>query len=154
MHGRDGFARLEHLVLTHIGQVGRDQADRCGAEAAGSLCGKKKGRRFCIRVGEARQEDDVAPFRQSVEAQIGFAVGKAAQVNVGNVAMLKAEWNDVLIGEKRVFPNGSHDDQVDAGADAFDELNINNFGMLDFMQQMAQQAQEQKNNDSSNQNQH
>lgn len=76
----------------------------------------------------------------------------AAQVNVGNVMMLRAEWNDALISELRVFPNGSHDDQVDALSDAFDELNINNFGMLDFMQQAAQQAQEQKTNDRTNQN--
>lgn len=78
----------------------------------------------------------------------------AAQVNVGNVMMLRAEWNAALIDEMRVFPNGTHDDQVDALSDAFDELNINNFGMLDFMQQMAQQAQEQKTNDPTNQNQH
>ena len=76
----------------------------------------------------------------------------AAQVNVGNVMMLRAEWNDAVISEKRVFPNGSHDDQVDAGSDAFDELNINNFGMLDYMQQMAQQAQQAKTNDPTNQN--
>lgn len=64
----------------------------------------------------------------------------AAQVNVGNVLMLRAEWNDILIGEMRVFPNGTHDDQVDAGADAFDELNIHNFGMLDWMQQQGASA--------------
>jgi predicted phage terminase large subunit-like protein len=61
----------------------------------------------------------------------------AAQVNVGNVMMLRAEWNDALISELRVFPNGAHDDQVDALSDAFDELNVNNFGLLDFMQSEA-----------------
>lgn len=78
----------------------------------------------------------------------------AAQVNVGNVLMLRAEWNDALIGELRVFPNGSHDDQVDALADAFDELNINNFGMLDYMQQLAQQSQQANTNGTTNENQH
>lgn len=61
----------------------------------------------------------------------------AAQINVGNVDMLRAPWNAALVSETRVFPNGSHDDQVDAGSDAFDELNINNFGLLDFMSQQA-----------------
>lgn len=61
----------------------------------------------------------------------------AAQINVGNVDMLRAPWNAALVSETRVFPNGSHDDQVDAGSDAFDELNINNFGLLDFMAQQA-----------------
>lgn len=57
----------------------------------------------------------------------------AAQVNVGNVAMLRADWNDALIAEMRAFPNGAHDDQIDALSDAFDELNINTLGLLDFI---------------------
>ncbi len=56
----------------------------------------------------------------------------ASQVNIGNVMMLRAEWNDALISEMRVFPNGAHDDQVDALSDAFAELTDNNFGMLDY----------------------
>lgn len=71
----------------------------------------------------------------------------AAQVNVGNVMMLRAEWNDPLIAEMRVFPNGSHDDQVDSLSDAFDELNINNFGMLDFMRQQQEEADRAKEAD-------
>lgn len=59
----------------------------------------------------------------------------AAQANVCNVAMLRAAWNDALIAEMRVFPNGAHDDQVDALSRAFNELNANRFGLLDFMQQ-------------------
>lgn len=46
----------------------------------------------------------------------------AAQVNVGNVLMLKAEWNAALISEMRMFPNGTHDDQVDACTRAFNHL--------------------------------
>lgn len=43
----------------------------------------------------------------------------ASQVNVGNVCLLKAEWNDAYIDELRMFPNGRHDDQVDASSTAF-----------------------------------
>ena len=68
----------------------------------------------------------------------------AAQVNVGNVMMLRAPWNDALVSELRVFPNGLHDDQVDALSDAFDELNINNFGLLDFLEQQAGQQNTQR----------
>jgi len=50
------------------------------------------------------------------------AEGFAAQVNVGNVLMVRASWNDDFIEELRMFPNGPHDDQVDAGSDAFNEL--------------------------------
>lgn len=43
----------------------------------------------------------------------------ASQVNIGNVSMVKAQWNNSLIDELNSFPNGAHDDQVDALADAF-----------------------------------
>lgn len=46
----------------------------------------------------------------------------AAQVNVGNVLMLRGEWNQALINELRMFPNGTNDDQVDALSRAFGEL--------------------------------
>lgn len=47
----------------------------------------------------------------------------AAQINVGNIKMLRGDWNKNFISELRNFPNGSNDDQVDALADAFNELN-------------------------------
>lgn len=63
----------------------------------------------------------------------------AAQVNVGNVSMVRAPWNDALIAEMRLFPNGVHDDQIDAGSLAFSMLNTNTFGLLDFLAQQARQ---------------
>lgn len=46
----------------------------------------------------------------------------AAQVNIGNVAMVKAPWNRSFIDELAGFPSATHDDQVDAGSRAFSEL--------------------------------
>ena len=46
----------------------------------------------------------------------------ASQVNVGNVMMLKADWNDAMISEMRMFPNGTWDDQVDGLSRSFAEL--------------------------------
>lgn len=46
----------------------------------------------------------------------------AAQVNVGNVKMLKGAWNKTLIDEMRLFPNGNHDDSIDACSRAYAEL--------------------------------
>ncbi len=46
----------------------------------------------------------------------------ASQVNVGNVLMLKADWNTALVSEMRMFPNGTFDDQVDALSRAFGAL--------------------------------
>ncbi|WP_063812040.1 phage terminase large subunit [Burkholderia cepacia] len=46
----------------------------------------------------------------------------AAQVNAGNVLMLRADWNTALVAELRTFPFGTHDDQVDALSRAFSLL--------------------------------
>ena len=46
----------------------------------------------------------------------------AAQVNVGNVLMLRGSWNKGLIEEMRMFPNGRHDDRIDACSRAFSLL--------------------------------
>lgn len=50
------------------------------------------------------------------------AYGFAAQVNAGNVRLLRADWNRDFIEELRTFPNGKHDDQVDAASDGFNQL--------------------------------
>ncbi|WP_081065879.1 phage terminase large subunit [Burkholderia diffusa] len=46
----------------------------------------------------------------------------AAQVNAGNVLMLRGDWNAPLLAELRTFPFGTHDDQVDALSRAFSLL--------------------------------
>ncbi len=46
----------------------------------------------------------------------------SSQVNVGNVLMLRGHWNDELINELQMFPNGKNDDQVDALSRAFAEI--------------------------------
>jgi predicted phage terminase large subunit-like protein len=46
----------------------------------------------------------------------------ASQVNAGNVVMLKGKWNKPMLAELAGFPNVRHDDQVDSGAGAFNEI--------------------------------
>lgn len=46
----------------------------------------------------------------------------AAQVNVGNVLMLKGPWNQAFREELRAFPAGRYDDQVDGASRAFARL--------------------------------
>lgn len=46
----------------------------------------------------------------------------AAQVNVGNLMMLRGAWNNQFVEELRAFPNGANDDQVDALSRAFAEF--------------------------------
>lgn len=65
----------------------------------------------------------------------------ASQVNVGNVMMLRAPWNDALVAEMRVFPNGANDDQVDAGSRAFARIvEGDGMGVLNFYANLSAEA--------------
>lgn len=53
----------------------------------------------------------------------------AAAVERGAVTVVRAEWTDAYVEELRQFDRGTHDDQVDASADAFNEVAL---GVPDF----------------------
>lgn len=61
----------------------------------------------------------VEPVSGSKEAR---AFAFSAQVNIGNVKILKGPWNKAFIEELRQFPRGKYMDQVDSSSDAFNEL--------------------------------
>jgi len=67
-----------------------------------------------------------AGYRVTATPESGDKVTRAepfaAQVNVGNVVMVRGAWNSALIDEMRMFPNGTFDDQIDACSRAFSEL--------------------------------
>jgi predicted phage terminase large subunit-like protein len=93
----DGMGRATQSIPQDPGQAGKGQV----AALAAMLLGH--------RVHSSTESGDKAlrarPF--------------ASQVNAGNVLMLRAPWNETLIEELRLFPNGMHDDQVDALTRAF-----------------------------------
>lgn len=68
----------------------------------------------------------LAGYRVSSSPESGDKVTRAepvaAQINVGNVLMLRGDWNKAFTDELRSFPNGTNDDQVDALSRAFGEL--------------------------------
>ncbi len=46
----------------------------------------------------------------------------SAQTEAGNVKLVRGLWNEAFLDEVCSFPSGTHDDQVDAFADALNEL--------------------------------
>ena len=46
----------------------------------------------------------------------------SAQAEAGNIKLVRGLWNTAFLDEVSVFPAGTHDDQVDAFADAINEL--------------------------------
>lgn len=67
----------------------------------------------------------------------------AAQAKVGNVKLLKANWNDDFLEELTAFPASSHDDQVDAAASGYNMLMSPETGLLDFMRVEAEKRREE-----------
>lgn len=50
------------------------------------------------------------------------ATPASAQAEAGNVKLVRGPWNEAFLDEVSSFPNAPHDDQVDAFADALNEL--------------------------------
>jgi len=48
----------------------------------------------------------------------------SAQCEAGNVKLVRADWNAAYLAEIASFPEGAHDDQVDASSGAFNKLAI------------------------------
>ena len=82
------------------GQSGKDQAEQLVKMLAG----------FQVKA---------EPVSGSKEAR---AFSFAAQLNAGNVKMLRGDWNKAFKEELRQFPRGKFKDQVDSASDAFNEL--------------------------------
>jgi predicted phage terminase large subunit-like protein len=57
----------------------------------------------------------------------------AAQAQAHNVDLLAGVWNAPFLDEIAAFPNGAHDDQVDAAAGAFNKLNGAGKASVDFV---------------------
>jgi predicted phage terminase large subunit-like protein len=129
-----------------VADVVRFQGDPAEVEAALQHTAQRDGAHTKIRLPQDPGQAGRAQMQRFVRLLAGCNVtaapvsggkttraeGLAAQVNAGNVLMLKAAWNDKLLDELRLFPNGAHDDQVDAASDAFNELHGGNNGLLDF----------------------
>lgn len=88
------------VVPQDPGQAGKDQAEQLVAMLAGFA---------------------VATERETGSKEVR-AAGYAAQQQAGNVTLVEGDWNGAFTLEHTGFPKGTHDDQVDAAAGAFNAL--------------------------------
>ena len=84
------------------------------------------------QAGKGQAQDLIrmlSGFNARSERPTGDKVTRAsalsAQSEVGNVKVLTGEWNNKFIREMESFPEGKHDDIVDAAADSFNNLSVN-----------------------------
>lgn len=61
-------------------------------------------------------------FNKPTQDKITRANPVSAQAEAGNVKILRADWNESFLNELQLFPDASHDDQVDALSGAFNMI--------------------------------
>ena len=77
-------------------------------------------------AADAIVTEDLAGYSAYAIAPRGNKAERAepwgAQIEAGNVVLVKAGWNAAFLDEHRSFPTGAHDDIVDAASGAFGDL--------------------------------
>jgi predicted phage terminase large subunit-like protein len=126
----DGIFYIEDVVRGQWNTADRDKQIKQTAGLDGEAC-KQKGEQEPGSGGKQAAESFVRMLAGSpvtVERSTADKVVRAdpfsSQVNAGNVRLVRGPWNKDYIEELRQFPNGTHDDQVDASSLAFSELNV------------------------------
>lgn len=130
----NGVSYVEDVVR---GQWATDQRDKIIRETA-----ERDARRgLVVHVGPqdpgSAGKDTARAFLKllsgysvAIERETGDKVVRAdpfsSQWNAGNVKIVRGSWNDTYLNEMYAFPNGKHDDQVDASAGAY--LRLTRFG--------------------------
>lgn len=112
---RGGPEAVEAAIVNTAGQDGRAVA--IGLPQDPGQAGKVQAQYLTRRL--AGHVVKVSPETGDKATRAGPA---AAQVNVGNVGMVRAAWNAAFVAELRDFPTGAKDDQVDAFSRAFGML--------------------------------
>jgi predicted phage terminase large subunit-like protein len=97
---RDKFGQVETWVEQEPGSGGKESAENTVMNLAGFICK--------IERVTGSKEIRAEPF--------------ASQASVGNVFLLKADWNKSFIDEAEQFPAGRLKDQIDAAAGGFNKL--------------------------------
>ena len=115
---RGGPEEVERAILNTTNQDGRRCTVRLTQDPG--QAGKSQVKNLVAMLAGFRVVSQLASGDKSTRA-----APAAAQVNVGNVEMVRASWNAPFRAELASFPGGTHDDQVDAFADAFSMIAIN-----------------------------
>ncbi len=112
---RFGPARGDEVLKSTAIADGRDCRQREEQEPGGS--GKKVIASHTLLL---------AGFDYRGEPSTGSKIVRAmpfvVQADAGNISLLQGEWNEHYIDELTRFPNGKHDDQIDASSTIYNDL--------------------------------
>ena len=119
-----------------IVDVDRYRAEPGAVEANILACANRDGRGIPISIPQDPGQAGKSQVRAFAALLHGFnarfspesgskenrAIPLAAQVEAGNVMLVRAPWNDSFLAEACLFPNSEFKDQIDAGSRAYDYL--------------------------------
>ncbi len=108
-------ARTDTLIMNTAGQDGDGVSVRF--EREGGASGVRDARSLTAMLA-GYDVRAVSPQGDKVMR----AKGLAAQTEAGNVKIVRGPWNDRFLRTLHAFPDGAHDDEVDAASGAFNEL--------------------------------
>lgn len=117
-------AGVERMILTTASQDGKEVPIRLPQDPG---AGGKSAAHTYIKI-LAGYTARAYPVTGSKEVRAGPA---SAQAEVGNIKLLRGDWNAAFIEELEAFPLGGHDDQVDALADAINDLALGGDDLAD-----------------------
>jgi predicted phage terminase large subunit-like protein len=140
-----GLRMAHHAGVFYIEDVKRDRWSPADVEKNLKNTASQDGLEVRIRMpqdpGAAGKSDAatkvklLAGYEVKVVAPTGEKSVRAkpasAQSEAGNVRLIRGPWNDTFLDEVCSFPNAQHDDQVDAFADALNELALGSTFTLD-----------------------
>jgi predicted phage terminase large subunit-like protein len=115
VRGQWSSEERERQIVATANRDGR--AVRIGIEREPGSSGVDSAKDSIKRLAGFLVDANLASGRKEIRADT-FSV----QVNAGNVYMIKGAYNNPYLEELAYFPNGKHDDQVDASSGAFSML--------------------------------
>lgn len=130
----EGLYYVEHAIRGQWSSGGRNTIIRQIADLDSQQHGGKTGVKIWTEQepGSSGKESaeytirQLAGFVVAAERSTGDKATRAApfaaQCEAGNVRVVRADWNREFVDELTLFPNGRHDDQVDAASLAFNKL--------------------------------
>jgi predicted phage terminase large subunit-like protein len=121
--GADGLIYVEHVERAQRTLV--DSLIQSIAESDGRKCKIREGAGSGKAVTKARSIL-LAGYDYAVSPESDSKVERAnpfrAQCEMGNVRLLRGQWNEAYLDVMTSFPVGKYDDDVDATSNAFNEL--------------------------------
>ena len=131
-----GLLMSESDGVYYVENVVRDQLSPAGVERLLVNTAAQDGKAVKIRIPQdpgaagkstaLHQVKLLAGYDVRAELESGSKEVRAnpvsAQAEAGNVKLVRGAWNEAFLDEVSMFPNGAHDDQVDALSGAFASL--------------------------------